>query len=126
VRLARSAIAVLAAAVVLVACGGGGGDGGSPTMISPPPGGVLKVTATEFVFNPKQLTAQAGVETAIALRNVGTVEHNLTIEGTDVSITAGPGETATATFTLPAGTYTLFCSLPGHREAGMTGTLTVS
>lgn len=120
------AILVAAPVVLLTACGGGDSGGGTPTLTSPPPGGILAVTATEFTFDPRQLEAKANTETGITLKNVGTVEHNLTIEGADVSISAKPGETATATFSLPAGTYTYFCSLPGHREAGMTGTLTAS
>jgi uncharacterized cupredoxin-like copper-binding protein len=39
-------------------------------------------------------------------------------------IVSGGGE-STATADLKAGTYTFYCTVPGHREAGMEGTLTV-
>jgi len=35
------------------------------------------------------------------------------------------GDSTTVTVNLPAGTYTFYCSVPGHKEAGMTGTLVV-
>ena len=64
------------------------------------------------------------------VQNVGTIPHDLTIEGPNV--TGGkkttlitPGGTATLTVTLDTGSYTLYCSVPGHRAAGMSATLAV-
>ena len=37
-----------------------------------------------------------------------------------------PGQTEVGTYDLPAGTYSLICDIPGHKEAGMTATLTTS
>jgi plastocyanin len=56
--------------------------------------------------------------------------HNIMIQqGTDGRILGGTptfqGGTKTVTLNLSAGTYTFFCSVPGHRQAGMQGTLTV-
>ena len=115
-------ITALLAVFALAACGGGGGDdstgkaGGS---------GSLSVSAKEFSFDQASLTAKAG-SVGITLKNAGVVEHDFSIEGSDFIVRAKAGETKTGTATLTAGTYTYFCSVPGHREQGMHGTLTVA
>ena len=79
-------------------------------------------------YNTKQLAARAGTVT-IVMANMAPVEHNVTVaQGTTV-LGATPkftGGTKTLTLKLKPGTYTFYCSVPGHRQAGMEGTLTVS
>ena len=79
-------------------------------------------------YNTKQLAARAGTVT-IVMANMSPVEHNVTVaQGTTV-LGATPtftGGTKTLTLKLKPGTYTFYCSVPGHRQAGMEGTLTVS
>jgi plastocyanin len=79
-------------------------------------------------YNTKQLTAKAGTVT-ITMANMSPVEHNVTVaEGRKV-LGATPtfvGGTKKLTLQLKPGTYTFYCSVPGHRQAGMEGTLTVS
>ena len=118
--------ALLLATVLLVAgCGGGGGQqGGTATPTGQAT--TVTVTETEFKFEPKEMTAKAGAVT-FAIVNGGSVEHNFIIEGTDVKLEGiQPGQTKNASATLAAGTYKVLCTIPGHQEAGMTGTLTVS
>ena len=127
--------AAVAAAVLLVAgCGGGdttdsaaGPAAGSTTSAgsSAAVGVVLDVTGAEYSFTPKALKASAG-PTTIRFTNKGAVEHDFTIEALGVHLTAQPGKTAEATVTLAAGTYKSSCSVPGHVQSGMRGTLTVS
>jgi plastocyanin len=64
----------------------------------------------------------------LTLENDGAIEHNVTIEelGDERVLDAVGGETDEATVALEAGEYTYYCSVTGHREAGMEGTLTVS
>lgn len=115
---------VVATILVLAACdggGGGAGDGGGTT-----PGETLSVTASEFKFEPSQLSAPAGTDVTVSVTNAGTIEHDFVIDEAALKILVEPGETETGTFNLEAGTYTFYCSVPGHREAGMEGTLTVS
>lgn len=115
-------ITALLAVFALGACGGGGGDdstgkdGGSAS---------LSVSAKDFSFDKTSLTAKAG-SIEIALKNAGVVEHDFSIEGSDFIVQAKPGASATGRTSLSAGTYIYFCSVPGHRQQGMQGTLTVA
>ena len=114
---------MLLAAVLLAACGGRGQPGGT---VPPPPGTTLTVEESEFKIVPQDLAARAGRLT-FQIKNVGTVEHNFVVEGTAVKLESiQPGETQTAAVDLAAGTYRMVCTIPGHEEAGMVGTLEVS
>ncbi len=103
------------------ATGGGGGGGGSTVDISTPSG-------SDLAFEQKDVSAKAGSVT-IDFDNKQALGHDVKVEdssgqelgGTDIISSS----TATATVDLQPGTYTFFCSVPGHREAGMEGTLTV-
>jgi plastocyanin len=78
-------------------------------------------------FNTDQLTATAG-HVRITMTNPADIEHNVSLEGSGVSEqgeTVGHGGASEVEADLKAGTYTYFCSVPGHREQGMEGTLTV-
>jgi uncharacterized cupredoxin-like copper-binding protein len=80
-------------------------------------------------FTKKALTAKAGTVT-IKMANPGadSLPHAVAIEGNGVNTTGQtvqPGGTSTVTAKLKPGTYTFFCPVPGHRQAGMEGTLTV-
>jgi len=94
----------------------------SSVSIAADPSGALK-------FTKSSVTAKAGTVT-ISFTNSSPLAHNLTVQ----QGTSGPVLGATPTFmggtktlklTLKAGTYTFYCSVPGHRAAGMQGTLTV-
>ena len=123
--ISRTTIALLAAVFALTACGGGGDDGSSGDSTGAADG-TVSVEASDLAFDPQQLSAAAG-EIEVELDNVGAVEHDFVIEeaGDTEVVVAGPGETATGTIELEPGTYTFYCSVPGHREAGMEGTLEV-
>ena len=83
-----------------------------------------------LMFSAKTLSAKAG-KVMIVFTNASVVPHNLSVQ----KGTSGPNIAATPTFdkgvksitmNLTAGKYTYYCSVPGHRQAGMVGTLTVS
>jgi plastocyanin len=132
--------AVLVASVAIVACGsdddndttsettaaettnaGGGGGGGG--------GEALKVTADptgQLTWEPKELTASAG-QVTIELDNPSPVSHDIEISGNgveEVSDLVANG-TATVSADLQPGEYEYYCTVPGHKDAGMDGTLTV-
>lgn len=128
--------AVVAAAVLLASgCSGGGTSQNPPstmnksamkTMGSPSPAGTaLSLSGTEYSFTPSKLTAKAGL-TTIRFTNKGAMEHDFAIVALGVKLTAQPGKTAEVTLTLKPGTYPSICTVPGHAQSGMQGTLTVS
>jgi plastocyanin len=83
----------------------------------------------QLEYNTKSLTAKAGKVT-VDFSNPAPLAHNVTIESSSgASVGATPtftGGSKKLTVTLKAGTYKFFCSVPGHRQAGMEGTLTVN
>lgn len=87
----------------------------------------ITIISTEFNFNPSAVTVEAGEEVRIVFENAGKTSHNLVIEGLEVKTkTISGGQTDTIEFTVTnSGTYTFFCSIPGHRVAGMEGNLKV-
>lgn len=119
-RTAR-VLVIAIAAMVIAACGGGDD---APTTA--PASGSVNVEAGDLYFEPTSLTAAAG-DVQVTVENTGAVEHDFVIEEIgDVEVVyADPGATVTGTVNLEAGTYTFYCSVPGHRAAGMEGTLTV-
>jgi plastocyanin len=138
-RLLTFIAAVLLAAFALSACGSSSDDssssssdtaattssssssgGGSTVAISADPSGALAYEQTD-------VTAKAGKDT-LDFTNDSSTPHDVVIEGdsgevgrTDVI----QGDEATTEVDLKPGSYTFYCSVPGHREAGMEGTLTV-
>jgi plastocyanin len=97
------------------------GKAGTSLTLAANPSGLL-------AYNTKQLSAKAGTVT-ITMTNMSPLEHNVTVaEGSKV-LGATPtfvGGTRTLTLNLKPGKYTFYCSVPGHRQAGMEGTLNVS
>lgn len=97
------------------------GGGGASIGIEANPEGNL-----EFV--QKSVTAKAGKVT-IDFTNESPVTHDVKIESSSGEEIGGVEPvlegTESATVNLKPGKYTFYCSIPGHREAGMEGTLTV-
>jgi plastocyanin len=82
----------------------------------------------QFKFMPSTLSAKAGKVT-IAFTNRAPVEHNITVASASGAVVgASPtfqGGVKTVTASLTPGTYKFYCTVPGHRQAGMEGTLVV-
>jgi uncharacterized cupredoxin-like copper-binding protein len=107
------------------------------------PSGV-RVAASEFRFEPASLTLKANAPTTLTFKNAGQTLHDLTIvsgpgiptpdahpsgdhmtEKQPYHVAAEAGKETTLPLNLPAGSYTFICSVQGHKELGMQGTIEV-
>jgi uncharacterized cupredoxin-like copper-binding protein len=106
--------------------------------------GTLTITASDFAFSAKKITAKAGKLT-VAMENAGGVTHTFAVVKTNAAVDALPvsngqvnasgsaGEVTAksasvqkGSITLSKGRYVFYCSVPGHYEKGMRGELVVS
>jgi plastocyanin len=147
-KKAFALLAIIAAAVGLVACGGGddnstsnaapaastpsgGGGGGGGAATGGGGGGAQTLTVTadptgQLAWKPTKESAKAGTVT-MKLVNESPVSHDIEIDGNGVEMASDlvSQGTTSVTANLKPGTYEYFCNVPGHKEAGMDGTLTV-
>ena len=87
----------------------------------------VTVSGSEFVFTPSAITLKKGQPAEITFKNMGAFPHNLTISALNIKTkTIQPGEQDTIQF-IPdkTGQFTFMCTVPGHADKGMKGTLTV-
>jgi plastocyanin len=120
-------IALACAALAAIGCGSGSDDESATAPAD------LTVRMTDYRFQPRDVTVTPGA--TIRVTNEGEIAHNLKIErgpdpkdetqelaGTDSFL---PGDSETLEVKLPRGRYAMVCTVPGHRELGMTGTFRV-
>jgi plastocyanin len=104
----------------------------TPTSSTPAAGGpALHVAANpegQLKYDTTSLTAKAG-NVSIDFTNMATLEHNLTVASSSGAVVGATptfqGGSKTLSLNLKPGTYKFYCTVPGHRAAGMEGTLTV-
>jgi plastocyanin len=144
-RVASLALAVGALAVT--GCGGSKSTSSAPTSAAPAPttttstsgspsaaggaGGALSLSANsegQLAYDTKSLSAKAGKVT-IDFTNNAPLSHDVAVESSAGKSLGGlapfSGGSKTLTLDLKPGTYKYFCTVPGHRMAGMEGTLVV-
>jgi uncharacterized cupredoxin-like copper-binding protein len=96
--------------------------GGQTLSLAANPEGQLKYSTTT-------LTAEKAGQVSIAFTNMSPLGHNVTVASASGAVVGATptiqGSTKTLSLNLKAGTYKFYCSVPGHRMAGMEGTLTV-
>ena len=86
----------------------------------------ISLTMVDLAFEPTELTIPADVDVTIELKNDGVLPHNFAVPSEGIqSEDFQSGAAGSITINLPAGTYEFICSVPGHADAGMRGTLTV-
>ena len=144
-RVAGVALAAAVGLLALAGCGSSSSSSTSSTTSTPaaPTGstgastgassagetlGLAANNEGQLAFDKKTLSAKAGA-ISIVFSNPSPLPHNVTIESSSGQRLGGTetfaGGAKTLKVTLKAGTYKFFCSVPGHRQAGMEGTLTV-
>lgn len=127
-KFLRSAAAV--AMFVVAACGDD--DAAAPDTDAPATGSgagtdAVEVIAQDIAFGADSYQASAG-EVSFSYVNEGNILHTLVVEdvgGLELMVRSS-GDTDSGSVELDAGEYTLFCDVPGHRQAGMQAALTVS
>lgn len=116
----------------------GAGCGGGPTPV--------QVTAQNYRFSPATIEVTQKQTVRFVLRNPDSTEHDFQVDGLEVMVGAMPaghvheagsvpggfhvhaeaGATTTVTFVpMTKGTFQIYCTVPGHKDAGMVGTLSV-
>ena len=123
---------------ILAACGGAA----QPASTEPK---TMTVALNEFQFQPSEITVGVGQPVKLVIKNNGTVLHDFVSDDAMVEVMAEhgaehdmpgmapkmhaaieAGQQSTLEFkATQAGTYTFYCTVPGHKEAGMVGKLIV-
>lgn len=87
----------------------------------------ITVEGTEFSFSPSTITVKKGQMVQVTFKNIGKYPHNFTLSDLNVKTkTIMPGQEDTITFTpTQTGSFTYICTVPGHADRGMKGTLIV-
>lgn len=116
----------------------------------PKPATDITVEMIDFAYNPSSITVPAGEPVTVTIKNTGNIEHDFVVEkinattkvmedsgsdahhahgeeqNYDLHASANAGETTVFEMTVvEPGTYEVFCSVEGHKEAGMIGELIV-
>lgn len=141
-RLLLPSAALAIGPLALAACGGsstgasssssttqGGSTASGSGSVNSTGSTAIIATETEYHIALSEKRAGAGPVT-IEANNSGQVTHDLVVNGPAVNnqktALLSPGQKATLKLTLQAGTYDIYCDIPGHKQAGMDATLTVS
>lgn len=99
--------------------------GASPAA-SPAAAASFEVLAVDIAYEPAEFSIAANTDVAVTIINEGALQHDFNIDELGVkSALLNTGETDTVTINAAPGTYDFYCSVSGHSEAGMVGTLTV-
>ena len=141
-RFAALFVIAAAVAVPIAGCGGGSDDNNTSADTSEAtqastnggaaatgPGGSVKLTATDYKFDPSDPTVKSG-QVTFTLANDGQTSHSLEIEdvnGEDQELEGevSPGQDGTLKVNLPPGKYEFYCPVDNHKEMGMEGDITV-
>jgi nitrite reductase (NO-forming) len=133
-RFRSGAVAAVAGLVLLAGCADDGPAGANASGASGAsgaaavadgaalePGATVEFVATEFSFTPSELTANPGSYHGVLI-NEGALAHDISIGGAE-PVVAQPGESVEFEFDVPDGGVTIRCTISGHEDAGMHGTI---
>src|SRR5687768_14233615 len=112
-----------------------GAEGGTPVAGATPAGTgderttaamAVDVVSYDIYFKPSEVTIPANTDVTVNLPNEGVTPHNFSIDSLGIDVDIAPGATEQVVINAPAGEYEYYCNVPGHKQAGMVGTLIVS
>jgi plastocyanin len=116
-------LGLCAGALLIGALPRAAGAGVAPELLAQLPA----LTTPGMHFDQAELHAQVGQLVAMRLTNTHGAPHSFDIDELNVHVPAASGQEGLILFVPErAGTYTFYCNVPGHREAGMVGTLVVA
>jgi uncharacterized cupredoxin-like copper-binding protein len=135
-RRSVATVATALFATTLVACGGsdhgtssGGMHHGTAEMEDRPVASgarEIPVAANKLTFTPKSIQMRAGVPVAILL-TAKDIEHDFYVRGVGHVVHAAADSTANGGLTIKQpGSYSFWCTVSGHKQGGMVGTITVT
>lgn len=112
-------------AAVTAGCGASGNKAAAQGGGVPAP---IELRLLDFAFAPQGVTAKSG-DVTVHVTNAGATEHNVAIQSNGKTVAelavVAVGKSETLKASLKPGAYTLVCTYPGHKDAGMVGTLKV-
>lgn len=127
-------LATLGISFAAFACGGDGSDGPR----------VIELVTKDTKYSEAEIKIAQGEQVTLRIKNEDAVEHDIQVDDLTVEKLSNAGShdhatrpgqlhfhvdggtTGELTFMAPtAGTYEFYCTVEGHREAGMRGTLTI-
>lgn len=123
-RIARCLITLVFVLGVAAACGGGA----APSTSASPSFGGVSVGLSDYKFAPADVTFPANTKFTLRLTNTGSVEHNFAVADLGIDFVVPPDKKAHDHDIGPlakTGTFDLICTVAGHKELGMKGTVTV-
>jgi plastocyanin len=116
---------VEAAAATPASAGATPAAGGQEQAAAQGASNAVEVVAKDIYFDPKALSIPANTDVTVRIPNQGATLHNFSIDELGISVDIAPGATEEVVINAPAGEYQYYCNVPGHKQAGMFGTLTV-
>lgn len=88
--------------------------------------GQLAIEAYDLGFKPNSVTVSQPGRYTLTFTNTGTIAHDITFSNGEKTELVPAGQSTTITVDVPAGGLTFLCSVPGHADAGMKGSITVA
>ncbi|HET8524188.1 MAG TPA: cupredoxin domain-containing protein [Thermomicrobiales bacterium] len=97
-----------------------------PECVTPAAITSVTIEAHDLYFAPNAITLAANTDVTLTIKNAGALPHDFYVDGLNIrTAIIPPGNSVTVTLNASPGTYQFYCNQPGHRFAGMTGTLVV-
>jgi plastocyanin len=127
----RLSVTALAAVILLCAVDYARPTWGAPPTVETQQAKVLRITATDFQFEPAQITVQPGSQFTVTVTNQGNTIHNIVFRLPDGNVTfpkpLPPGSSASLQLTAPSqpGKHMFYCPVGKHHQMGMHGQLIV-